>query len=63
VKVRWPVAQAGSPGTGRREIVVEMPFGAEDREIAVGVRDLIGGGASYARLVVGMRRPDAGRDR
>ena len=38
--------------TARHDFVVRIPAAVEDQEIAVGVRDLIGGAATYKRLMV-----------
>jgi VWFA-related protein len=38
--------------TARHDFVVRIPAAGEDQEIAVGVRDLVGGAATYKRLVV-----------
>ena len=52
VEVRLPpTTEGGQPGA-THDIVVRMAFAAEDQEVAVGVRDLIGGAASYQRVLV-----------
>jgi VWFA-related protein len=45
-----PTAAKGDPKT--HDIVVRIPFGKQEQEIAVGVRDVVGGAATYKRLLV-----------
>lgn len=51
IELRLPATEAGLPGA-RREVVVRMPLADRDQEVAVGVRDLASGAASYRRLLV-----------
>jgi hypothetical protein len=54
IDIHLPTGEPPGDGSNlRHEIVVRLPVPLRDQEIAVGIRDLLGGLETYRRIVVG----------